>query len=87
MSIQLRPETQKRIEDCLKSGGFQSADELVLAGLNLLQETKTVGSDSIQIVRQQIALGLQQLDRGDSVDGDQAFAELLAELDNDGGKP
>ena len=86
MSIQLRPETQKRIEDCLKSGGFQSADELVLAGLNLLQGTQAAGSDTIENVRRQIVVGLQQLDRGEGIDGDQAFAELLAQLDSDGGK-
>jgi antitoxin ParD1/3/4 len=35
-------------------------------------------------VRQKIALGLEQLDRGEGLDGEETFAELLLELDSQG---
>ena len=86
MSIALRPETERQIEDQMKSGGYSSPDDVVHAALKALEDDRRGRLTEIEELRQQIAIGLEQLDRGEGVDGEQAFDELLGELETDSGK-
>jgi antitoxin ParD1/3/4 len=80
MPIALRPETERRIEDRMKDGSYSSPDDVVQAALQLLEQRERRRQADLEDVRQKIAVGIEQLDRGDGLDGEQAFAELLAEL-------
>ncbi|HEY8746593.1 MAG TPA: hypothetical protein VIM11_01370 [Tepidisphaeraceae bacterium] len=84
MSIRLKPETEKQIQERLGVSGFASADDVICAGLRLLDERSREHEEGLNEVRRKIAVGLEQLDRGESFDGDEAFAELLADLERDG---
>jgi antitoxin ParD1/3/4 len=81
MSIALRPDTERQIEDQMKSGGYSSPDDVVHAALKALDDDRRSRTTDIEDLRRQIAVGLEQLDRGEGVDGEQAFDELLGELD------
>jgi antitoxin ParD1/3/4 len=82
MGLQLRRETEKQIEERIQSGNFASADDLIIAGLKLLDERELATREGLNEVRRKIAVGLQQLDRGEGMDGDAVFAELLSQLDD-----
>lgn len=83
MSIALRPETEKQIQDHMKSGAYPSPDDVVRAALELLEQEKRELNADLDDLRHQIAIGVAQLDRGEGVDGERAFDDLLAELQPD----
>lgn len=76
MSLSLTPETEQRITDQLSRGSYQSADELILAGLQLLEEREK----RLTQLRQQIEVGAEQIARGRVTDGEQVFDRLLHKL-------
>lgn len=86
MSIALKPETERQIVDHMKSGGYTSPDDVIHAALELLDEEKRQRDADLDDLRQQIAIGVAQLDRGEGVDGEQAFDELLSDLGSDQSK-
>ena len=81
MAIALRPETEQRIEDRVKDGSYRSPDEVVQAALQLLEQRERRRQADLEGVRRKIAIGIEQLDRGEGFDGERTFAELLADLD------
>ncbi|MBO9998132.1 MAG: type II toxin-antitoxin system ParD family antitoxin [Cyanobacteria bacterium SID2] len=76
MSLSLTPETEKRIVEQLKSGRYQSADEVILAGLKLLDKRE----QRLAELRQQIEIGAEQISKGHVTDGEQVFDRLFDRL-------
>ncbi len=76
MTLSLTPETEKRITEQLARGSYQSADELILAGLQLLEERER----RLTQLRQQIEVGAEQIARGRVTDGEQVCDRLLNQL-------
>jgi antitoxin ParD1/3/4 len=66
MSLSLTPETEKRIAEQLKSGRYQSADEVILAGLELLDKRE----QRLAELRQQIEIGAEQISQGRVTEGE-----------------
>ena len=60
----------------LKTGLYQSQSEVVREALRLLKEREELKQLRLEQLRSQIAVGGQQADRGEFVDGPQAFAEI-----------
>ena len=83
MSITLRPETERQIEDRMKAGRYPSPDDVVKAGLRLLEEREREHQEALSEVRDQIAVGLGQLKRGEGIDADPVFEEMLGDLERD----
>lgn len=68
MNIDLPAAASEFIDGLVASGEFQSAEEAVAAGIQLLI--------SRQQLRADIERGIDELDRGAGLDGKQVFAEL-----------
>jgi antitoxin ParD1/3/4 len=69
----LKQHVRKRVAD----GGFSNASDFVRALIRLDKEQQ----EKLAALRRDIAVGLDQLERGKSLDGERVFAELL-----DGGR-
>lgn len=80
MSIDVLPQTRKRIEQRIEAGQFRSADEVVRAALDLLEERERERQQDLQRVREKIAVGLEQIERGETYDGEEVFEQLLSDL-------
>jgi antitoxin ParD1/3/4 len=78
----LTPEVQTFVREELASGRYQTIDELLLAGLNLLASQS--GSNQYQSryakLRQDIEVGLAEADRGELIDADVVFDRLRQKL-------
>jgi putative addiction module CopG family antidote len=71
MAIKLKPETVRRIEQRLKDGRYASADDVVDAGLQLLEQRDS--DERLKGAAAGIAEGLEQAHRGELLDGDEAL--------------
>ena len=76
MNVSLTPELETLVHEKVGSGLYTSASEVVREGLRLLKERDTVQQQRLEQLKKEIALGLEQLDRGEGLDGEQVFAEL-----------
>ncbi|NJL54261.1 type II toxin-antitoxin system ParD family antitoxin [bacterium] len=76
MPFSLTPATEQRIAAQLASGRYQSADEVILAALELLDARE----QRLAALRQQIDLGAKQIARGEVTDGEIVFDRLLNKL-------
>ena len=76
MNVSLTPELEKLVESKVQSGRYQSASEVVREGLRLLDDQDRLREMRLEEVRRKIQAGLDQLDRGEGIDGETVFAEL-----------
>ena len=76
MNVSLTPELEKMVEEKVKSGRYQSASEVIREGLRLLDDQDRLKALHLDEVRKKIRVGLEQLDRGEGIPGEQVFAAM-----------
>ncbi len=72
MSVDLPTDLAQFVHEAVASGNYASEREVVIRALRMLQHQ--------EYVRREVQLGLDQLDQGLSVDGDEVFRRLRAEF-------
>jgi antitoxin ParD1/3/4 len=75
MNVSLTPELERRIAEKVESGLYTTASEVVREGLRLLFSRADLLEEQTALLRAEIEVGLDELDRGDVVPMDVAFAE------------
>lgn len=80
MNVSLTPELEQWVSEKVDSGRYRSASEVVREGLRLLQEREEEYGVRLEALRSDLHTGLAQLDRGEGVDGEEAFERILAAL-------
>ena len=76
MNVSLTPTLEKLIQDKVKSGMYYSASEVIREALRLLNERDELREQQLQAVRDRINRGIDQLDRGEGLDGEEFFEDL-----------
>src|SRR5438132_8527125 len=76
MNVNLGSVFDQFIAELLKTGMYQSQSEVVREGLRLLKEREELKRLRLAELRKQIAVGSQQADRGEFVEGEEMFAEI-----------
>lgn len=76
MNVSLTPELEKLVQEKVKSGRYNSASEVMREALRLLEEQDQLRAIRLEEVRKRIAAGLESLDRGEGIDGEEAFERL-----------
>ena len=76
MNVNLGTVFDKFIAELLKSGMYQSQSEVVREGLRLLKEREELKWLRLAELRREIAIGVEQADRGEFVDGEKTFVEI-----------
>ena len=79
MTIQLKPEQESRIAEALRSGAYQSPDEVIERALEVLHERDEWLMANRQTVDAKIRRGIEELNRGEGIPEDK-LNELLARL-------
>ena len=75
MNVSLTPELERRIAEKVESGLYTTASEVVREGLRLLFARSDLLEQQTACLRAEIEVGLDELDRGEIVPMDAAFAE------------
>jgi len=76
MNVSLTPELEKLVASKVQSGRYQSASEVIREGLRLLEDQDRLRAAQLDEVRRKIQTGLDELDRGEGIPGDQVLAQL-----------
>jgi antitoxin ParD1/3/4 len=75
MNVNLGTVFDQFIAQLLETGLYQSQSEVVREGLRLLKEREELKNLRLAELRREIAIGSEEADRGEFVDGAQVFAE------------
>lgn len=76
MSVDLSPTVESLILSKVREGTYTSPTEVVEEALQLLEERDRQRIEQLQKLRADVSIGLSQLDRGESVPGEQVFQDL-----------
>jgi antitoxin ParD1/3/4 len=76
VEVSISSEFQQFIERQVSLGAYMTPSEVVGDALRLLQLHDREREALVNDLRQKIAVGIEQLDRGDSVDASEVFDEL-----------
>jgi antitoxin ParD1/3/4 len=75
--LTITPEHAKIIQSHLDTGRYANAEEVLAIALQLLTRLDTENQAWIEETRNQIAIGIAELDRGEGVDGPTAMNQYL----------
>ena len=65
MNVSLTPELEHLVQRKVETGRYLSASEVVREALRLLEERDQDRESSLAALRKQVAVGIEQADRGD----------------------
>lgn len=77
MNIVLKPEYEEFIQSQISSGKYSSVEEIIVEAIALLREREQRKEE----LRQKIAVGTGQIERGQLTDGEIVFAKLQEKIE------
>jgi len=84
VKVDLDKSLEAWVQDRVARGDFETADQVVAEGLRLLIQRDALSKGELERWRGQIAEGLEQLDRGEYIEGEAFFDQLEAGKDPGG---
>ena len=86
MNITLRYEQEQFIQAQIKKGRYQTAEQVISEALKVLEEFNRQRDEiRLEELRQKIAVGTEQIKKGQVSDGEEVFARLEEKLRRDFG--
>ena len=79
MNVQLTPEQEKLVLTKVKTGRYSSASEVMSEALRQMEDREQIKEE----VRKKIAAGVASAKAGRLTDGEEFFAQMEAELDEE----
>ena len=76
MTIRLTPELEALIQKDVERGPYRSADEFVAQAVQMLHDQEQWLAENRTDIAAKIEHGFAQAERGELVDGDEAFQQL-----------
>jgi antitoxin ParD1/3/4 len=80
MTVTLPPELEQFVAEQLKTGHYRSADDVITQSLGILRAQETFIESHQSELREKIAVGLDQIKKGQVVDGRSAIRSLREKL-------
>jgi antitoxin ParD1/3/4 len=76
MNISLTTELEQFIQSQVISGKYTSNEEVILAGIRLLEEWERIYKGRFEELQREIMIGVEQLDRQERLDGREVIDQL-----------
>lgn len=76
MDVSLTLEIEQFIHSQVESGKYGSAADVIQAGIRLLEERDSIYKGRFEELRQEVSIGVEQLDRGEQLDGKAVIEQL-----------
>ncbi|OCQ94427.1 CopG family transcriptional regulator [Nostoc sp. MBR 210] len=80
MNISLTPEIQQFIQNQVASGKYASTEEVIIAGIRLLEERERIYQDRFEELQREIMLGVEASEQGEVIDAATVFHQLEQKL-------
>lgn len=80
MTITLKPEQEAFVRQQLKSGKYRTVDDVIVKAFQLLAERDREYLHWVEETRAKVELVIEQLDRGEGIDGAEVIARLRDRL-------
>jgi antitoxin ParD1/3/4 len=80
MTVSLTPEQEKFVAEQIQSGHYHSAADVVTQGLGMLRAQENFIRENTAELREMVAVGLDQIKRGETIDGPKAMENLRRKL-------
>lgn len=80
MNVSVGKEFEEFVKMKVASGDYASVSEVVRDGLRLLKEKDLLFEARLQSLRDEIQIGIDQLERGEGIDGPTAMAKIKERL-------
>ena len=80
MNITLSPEQEKFIQSQIARGKYTNIQQVIDSALKFLEKQDQNYEQWLDETRQKVKVGLEQLERGDKVDGEVVIAQLEAKF-------
>jgi antitoxin ParD1/3/4 len=80
MTVTLTPEQEQFVAEQIKSGHYHSADDVIAQCLGMLRAQEEFIRSNAVSLREQIAVGREQIRKGETVDGPTAIQNLRNKL-------
>lgn len=78
MNVSLNPELDRYVQDKVASGSYNSASEVIREALRLLQHEDAVREAKLAALKADLQIGINQLDRGEGIDGIEFLNSLIS---------
>ena len=76
MGLNIPPEIERAILDRVQSGRYASAEDVLRACLEALEEQEEREAEDAEELRREIQLGMDDFERGDSLSREEVLARL-----------
>lgn len=76
MSISLTPELEEFIQNQIASGKYSSTEEVIIAGIKLLEERERIYKGRFEELKREIMVGVEASERGEVIDGREVIEKL-----------
>lgn len=80
MNVSFTPELEQFIQSQVESGKYTSADEVILAGIRLLEERDRIYKGRFEELQQEVRIGIEASQQGQVIDGEKVFQQLQQKL-------
>jgi putative addiction module CopG family antidote len=80
MMISLPPELEAFAHRQIEAGNYTSVEELLVDGMNALIDRETINQERLESLRQELQIGAEALERGESQDLDVAIDSLRQKM-------
>jgi antitoxin ParD1/3/4 len=80
MTVTLTAEQEKFVAEQLKGGHYRSVDDVIAQSLGMLRAQEEFIRSNVAELREKIATGMEQIRRGEVVDGKEVFRNLRKKL-------
>ncbi|MDY6901051.1 MAG: type II toxin-antitoxin system ParD family antitoxin [Cyanobacteriota bacterium] len=80
MNIRLKPEDEQFIQAQIARGTYDNPEEVISKALKLLEECDKDYQKWVEETRQKVEVAVEQLDRGEGIDGEVVVERLREKL-------